>query len=155
MRTPFVSLVPRYGSTLDLAPGMDFYHQHRFRDALRYFERLREKQRLSTVVFSGVMGYVTCGLGLLFVGSALKNTYDPLFQAMAYCQFQLGNDAEALRLFSKIYDKTAVDLAVMGISFRAIGKESQAQLVWERAADRDPRVGEWIRAVEGRNISAA
>lgn len=152
MRTPFVPLVPRYGSTLDLAPGMDFYHQHRFRDALRYFERLREKQRLSTVVFSAVMGYVTLGLGLLFVGSALKETYDPLFQAIAYCQFQLGNDAEALRLFSKIYDKTAVDLAVMGISFRAIGKKSQAQFVWQQAADQDPRVGDWLKAAVGRII---
>ena len=98
------------------------------------------------------MGYVTCGLGLLFVGSALKNTYDPLFQAMAYCQFQLGNDMEALRLFSKIYDKTAVDLAVMGISFRAIGKKSQAQFFWQQAADKDPRVGDWLKAAVCRII---
>ena len=143
VRTPFVPLVTRYSSTLDLAPGLDFYHQHRFREALRYFERLREKQRLSTIVFSAVMGYVTCAVGLLFVGSALKNTYDPLFQAMAYCRFQLGDDAGAVHLFAKMYDRTAVDLAVMGISLRAVGKEPQAQLAWERAADLDPRVGEW------------
>ena len=152
MRTPFVPLVPKYGSTLELAPGMDLYHQHRFSDALKYFERLRKQQRIATGILCAVMGYVTCGLGLLFVGSALKNTYDPLFQAMAYCQFQLGNDLEALRLFSKIYDKTAVDLAVMGISFRAIGKKSQAQFFWQQAADKDPRVGDWLKAAVCRII---
>jgi len=93
------------------------------------------------------MGYATCGLGLLFVGSALKNTYDPLFQAMAYCRFQLGDDAGAVHFFAKMYDRTAVDLAVMGISLRAVGKESQAQLVWQQAADNDPRVGDWLRAM--------
>lgn len=35
----------------------------------------------------------------------------------------------------------------MGISFRAIGKKSQAQFVWQQAADQDPRVGDWLKAM--------
>lgn len=145
MRSPYIRLVPRPLCPLHLAPGLQLYHDARFFEALKYFERLRISQRISTAVFYGVMGFITYGAALPFVGWAMKDTYDPLFQAMAYCQFQLGNDIEAVRLFKKICVKTPVDLVVMGISLWSIGNEIHARAMWGLAVQQDPRMDEWIQ----------
>lgn len=140
MRQPYVTLVPDLRSSVEMRPGISLYRENRFKEALTYFENQLRAKRIPNAVFYGLMGLASAGLGVPFLGFAVKDTMDPLYRALGHSCFQLGEDEQAARYFMRVYGKTAADLAVMSISLRAIGRISLAESVASMALKKGPKM---------------
>jgi tetratricopeptide (TPR) repeat protein len=144
MRKPFVKLKFDPRCPLPLRPALSLYQAHRFTEAISYLEDLKQGRRISDGIFYAMMTFATGGAALPFIPWVMKDTYDPLFRLLTNCYFQTGNDEGAVRCFGKVFDKTAIDWAIVSLSLEALGQTDRAAAARQRAVRADPMLGDWL-----------
>lgn len=149
MRRPFVNLKHDPRSPLPLRPPLSLYEKHRFAEAIKYLEDLKNGRRVSDGIFYVMMTFATGGAALPFIPWALSSTYDPLFRLLGNCYFQLGNDEAAVRCLKKVFDKTAMDWALLSLCFAALGRNRFAESAKMQAIKANPELGDWSAATSG------